>query len=672
MKSKRVTFFLAGSLALGLLAPASHGFAADEPTKAPVVDAAHADAKLDRASKIIPRVVHDSRGEDVGRVMDLIVDSRDGTVAYAIMRFGAWHGQTRFAIPFALLKPHANGKSFVWNTTKDKIDKNRGFSETAYPDMSETAWARELHQSYGVEPYWQEDNDSTRRRNRDRNRSPQISKDSPWTNRVNEIIGKPLVAADAQAKQSDLGKVKDLVIDLEHRHVVAFVIADGKDEKQIAWASVEPNAKQNRFALRAGGDTTAQAPTTTTPRTSPSNTAAANAADRYLQDTSLVRADTFIRDVVKDAKGNEIGRIMDLIIDTSGDAAYAIMRFGEWYGQTRFAIPFVALKESSDGKNFVLDITKDKLDRSRGFDKDKYPDMADSAWAREVHQRFGVTPYWERKIGDKPQEVRNPWMSKDHAWVNRFSEMLAKPVVTVGAENGVHENLGRLKDLVVDMKSGRVVYAVVALPDDSEKLTLVPWTALEHNPKENRFAIRTSKEVLAQNVFKENTWPKLTDAQWARGVHERFDKDPYWTVFGTPAPSATATDLDAAWRSDSSYNKLFRENDVRTVRGKVTRVDTFNVDRRVRGKGRLVTLKTDDGVTHTVHLGPVDFLDREGSTFKVSEGDELTITGSDAKFEDENVIIASRIRKGNETAQLRSRDGRPVWDRGDGEKDSNP
>jgi hypothetical protein len=177
--------------------------------------------------------------------------------------------------------------------------------------------------------------------------------------------------------------------------------------------------------------------------------------------------------------------------------------------------------------------------------------------------------------------------------------------------------------------------------------------------------------VFAQGAFNEGAWPKLTDAQWARGVHERFNKDPYWTVFGTPAPSTTV-DLGAAWRSDSSYNKLFKENDVRTVRGTVSKVDPFTVESGNRSKGRMITLKTDDGVTYTVHLGPVEFLDREGSTFKISEGDELTITGSDAKFKDENVILASRVRKGNETVHLRTRDGRPVWDRAEGDRINNP
>src|SRR4029434_10493257 len=40
-----------------------------------------------------------------------------------------------------------------------------------------------------------------------------------------------------------------------------------------------------------------------------------------------------------------------------------------------------------------LDISKEKLERAPGFDKDHWPSMADARWAAELHGYYDVVPY---------------------------------------------------------------------------------------------------------------------------------------------------------------------------------------------------------------------------------------------------------------------------------------
>jgi hypothetical protein len=43
----------------------------------------------------------------------------------------------------------------------------------------------------------------------------------------------------------------------------------------------------------------------------------------------------------------------------------------------------------------VVDVAKERLEQAPGFDKDRWPSMADESWARELHTYYRVRPYWE-------------------------------------------------------------------------------------------------------------------------------------------------------------------------------------------------------------------------------------------------------------------------------------
>jgi hypothetical protein len=75
--------------------------------------------------------------------------------------------------------------------------------------------------------------------------------------------------------------------------------------------------------------------------------------------------------------------------------AYAVLSFGGFLGmgEKLFAVPWSALTLDTVNKRFVLDASKERLESAPGFDKDHWPDMADTTWAKEVHDYYGVTPY---------------------------------------------------------------------------------------------------------------------------------------------------------------------------------------------------------------------------------------------------------------------------------------
>jgi sporulation protein YlmC with PRC-barrel domain len=99
---------------------------------------------------------------------------------------------------------------------------------------------------------------------------------------------------------------------------------------------------------------------------------------------------------VRNAAGEDIGKIKDLVIDVnSGKIVYAALDFGGFLGigDKLFAVPWHALAVSNakDSKEhvLVLDVAKDKLKNAPGFDKDHWPDMANPTWSTEVDRFYG-------------------------------------------------------------------------------------------------------------------------------------------------------------------------------------------------------------------------------------------------------------------------------------------
>ena len=76
-------------------------------------------------------------------------------------------------------------------------------------------------------------------------------------------------------------------------------------------------------------------------------------------------------------------------------------------------------------------------------------------------------------------------------------------------------------------------------------------------------------------------------------------------------------------------------------------------------EGLRLRVKTDDGKTVTVHAGPRPYVERQNIDFHY--GDEVTITGSPAKDGWRDVIVASQIKKGDKTLDLRTKEGKPRW-----------
>lgn len=110
----------------------------------------------------------------------------------------------------------------------------------------------------------------------------------------------------------------------------------------------------------------------------------------------LMGANTLIGNDVYNQRDENLGDIKEIMLDVrSGRVSYAVLSFGGFLGmgEKLFAVPWTALTLDTVNKRFVLNVEKDRLKSAPGFDKDQWPNMADSSWAQSIHDYYGTKPY---------------------------------------------------------------------------------------------------------------------------------------------------------------------------------------------------------------------------------------------------------------------------------------
>jgi sporulation protein YlmC with PRC-barrel domain len=283
---------------------------------------------------------------------------------------------------------------------------------------------------------------------------------------------------------------------------------------------------------------------TATPRAQKDDPTPSHAkADKDMKDTKDMKngpcvcmSSDVIGTKVVSTSAEKLGKIEDLVINSSGEIAYGVLSFGGvmGVGDKYFAVPWNVLRvdipkaTSKDTKSseraFVLPIDKERLKNAPGFDKSHWPAMVDSDWAKDVDTFYAAAH------SDSARTVEASAKSAGPIW--KASELKG---FNVNSTSG--DKLGDIKDLAIDT-NGHLCYAVVSVGGFlgmGDRLVAVPWPALKtsrdaSNDKRTILLSSTKDQLKAAPTFDDSKDKRMEmcDPTWVGHVYEYYSVRPYW------------------------------------------------------------------------------------------------------------------------------------------------
>ncbi|MES2049098.1 MAG: PRC-barrel domain-containing protein [Pseudomonadota bacterium] len=93
--------------------------------------------------------------------------------------------------------------------------------------------------------------------------------------------------------------------------------------------------------------------------------------------------------------------------------------------------------------------------------------------------------------------------------------------------NKKQEHLGGIKEIMLDMQTGQISYAVLShggVFSIGEKLFAVPWSSLTLDSPNKCFVLNIDKDRFDNAPgFNSNSWPDMADQTWGDGIRNYYD-----------------------------------------------------------------------------------------------------------------------------------------------------
>jgi sporulation protein YlmC with PRC-barrel domain len=215
--------------------------------------------------------------------------------------------------------------------------------------------------------------------------------------------------------------------------------------------------------------------------------------------------------------------------------------------------------------------------------------------------------------------------------------MLLSTETLLGSDvkNPQGQDVGNLKQLMLDPHTGRVMYAVVAIGGFlgmGEKTVVVPWNALEVARNGKSLVLNVSPQMLQQvSAYEKGKEPVYVPAGESRG---------------------------GGWGVDTSYGRLYDPAKEQTISGQVVSIET-SAPMPGMAPGMQMLVQTDDGKSTRVQVGPAWYLERQD--LDVKENTKVQVTGARAEVEGQPVLMAREVQFDGQLVTLRDAQGMPMW-----------
>ena len=115
--------------------------------------------------------------------------------------------------------------------------------------------------------------------------------------------------------------------------------------------------------------------------------------------------------------------------------------------------------------------------------------------------------------------------------MNYRRTMSSSSLIGDKVHNSLNEDLGKIEDIMIDVETGRIAYAVLSFGGFlglGDKLFAIPWSSLRLDEDQKRFILDVDKQTLESAPgFDKDNWPDLSSEEYGRSVYSHYGQK-YW------------------------------------------------------------------------------------------------------------------------------------------------
>jgi sporulation protein YlmC with PRC-barrel domain len=141
-------------------------------------------------------------------------------------------------------------------------------------------------------------------------------------------------------------------------------------------------------------------------------------------------------------------------------------------------------------------------------------------------------PETSRQVPEESSAISRDDVRDGFEQENQRRVLAASTLTGDRVRNSVGESLGKIEEIMLDIQTGRIAYAVLSFGGFlgiGNKLLAVPWSALQIDTSEHEFILDVDRGTLENAPgFDKDNWPDMTDPGFDRDVCEYYGKTPFW------------------------------------------------------------------------------------------------------------------------------------------------
>jgi sporulation protein YlmC with PRC-barrel domain len=363
------------------------------------------------------------------------------------------------------------------------------------------------------------------------------------------------------------------------------------------------------------------------------------------------------------SKNETLGSMHDLVLDHGRHRiAYAVVVFGGvlGLGSTYVAMPWplveVDMRGREDTPRATIGLDPATLKAAPGFDKLRWPNLAESAWTQEVddYYRRAAAPNHTAPAAATTRDVTVAGTGGVSPGKAPFVYRRLSHLVGTSVVDRAGRPLAEVEDVVVNPRTAVVegfVLSTGGFLGMGERIALVPVEALTLDGDKGVFVMACSPARLQAMALPGGVMPPLDDDRWLVASREQCAA----AAVDQKEPAAAAIDASAAVPPAAEY---YDTSKVETVTGTIRSIGSAAGDDGMARRLRL-RLRVDESRDVTVHAAPTGFAAQDALALAV--GMQVTVVGAPKRHGLQTVLLAASLAVGGKVVALRDAQGLPLW-----------